>query len=110
MRKCRRKSNVEVIIEDAKGSSIEQEEIKISKCRRKSHVDIINEEMKVISSEQEEIGICKCRRRSLVDIMNKEVKVWTLSSKKQEAPPERLNTKQEICLKHMKRKVKIAAL
>ena len=35
---------------------------KILKCSKKSHVDIINEEMKGISSEEEDIGIRKCRR------------------------------------------------
>ena len=43
MRKCRRKSNVEIINEEVKGSSSEVEEIKIHKCSRKIHVDIINE-------------------------------------------------------------------
>ena len=40
-----------------KGSSGELEDIKIRKCSRKSHVDIINEEIKGISIEEEEIGI-----------------------------------------------------
>ena len=51
MRKCRRKSNVEIKNEEVKGKSSETEEIKILKCSRKSHVDIINEEMKGSSSE-----------------------------------------------------------
>ena len=46
MRKCGRKSNVEIINEEVKGSSSEVEEIKMCKCRRKIHVDIINEEMR----------------------------------------------------------------
>ena len=46
------------------------EEIKIRKCSRKIHVDILNEELKGSSSEEEEIGIHKCRRRSQVDIIN----------------------------------------
>ena len=53
------------------------EDIKILKCIRKIHVDIINEEMKGSSSEEEEIGIHKCMRRSRVDIINEEVKGWT---------------------------------
>ena len=60
-----------------KGSSSEEEEIKIRKCIRKSYVDIINEEMKGISSEEEEVVIHKCRIRSRVDIMNNKVKLWT---------------------------------
>ena len=46
MRKCGRKSHVEIINEEVKGSSSEVEEIKMCKCRRKIHVDIINEEMR----------------------------------------------------------------
>ena len=42
--------------------------------------------------------------------MNKEVKGWTSSSKKQEAPQELTNTKEEICLEQTKRKVKRASL
>ena len=59
------------------------EEIKIRKCRRRNQVDIINEEMKEISSEDEDIGICQCIRRSRVDIINEEVKGCTSSLKKQ---------------------------
>ena len=57
------------------------EEIKICKCRRKSRVDIINEEMKGSISKEEDIVIRKCRRRSRFDIINEEVKGWTSSSK-----------------------------
>ena len=74
------------------------EEIKVCKCRRKIHVDIINEEMKEISSEEEDIGISKCRRRSRVDIINEELKGWISSSKQQKAPPEPKKTKDDICL------------
>ena len=70
-----------------KGSSSELEENKIRKCSRKSHVDIINKEMKLSSSEDEEIGIHNFRRRSWVDIINEEVKGWTPSPKKQGDPP-----------------------
>ena len=56
MRKCRRKSSVEIINEEVKGSSSVVEEIKIRKCRRKIHVDIINEVMKGISCEEEMTG------------------------------------------------------
>ena len=59
-------NNIEIINEEAKGSSSEVEDIKIRKPRRKSHVDIINKEMKVSSSEEEDIGISKCRIRSRV--------------------------------------------
>ena len=97
-------------LKEVKGSSSEVEDIKIRKCRRKSNVDIINKAMKVSSSEEEEIGILKCRRRSRVGITNEEVKLWTSSSKQQEAPPEPTNTKEEICLEQMKREVKRAAL
>ena len=38
------------------------------------------------------------------------MKGWTSSSKQQEAPPETSNTKVDICLEQMKRKVKRAAL
>ena len=61
-------------------------EIKILKRNTKGHVDIINEEMKGSSSEEEYIGILKCMRRIRVEIINKEVKGWTYSSKQQEAP------------------------
>ena len=44
------------------------------KCRGKIHVEIINEEVKGRSSEEEEIIIRKCRRRSRVDIINESVK------------------------------------
>ena len=37
------KMNVDIINEEVKGISDEVEEIKIRKCRRKSHIDIINE-------------------------------------------------------------------
>ena len=43
MRKCRRKSNVEIKNEVVKGSSSEVEEVRILKCSIKSHVDIISE-------------------------------------------------------------------
>ena len=49
--KCRRKSNVDIINEEVKGISSEEEEIEIRKCRRKSQVDILKKEMKGISSE-----------------------------------------------------------
>ena len=110
MRKCRRKSSVDIINEEVKGSSSVAEEIKIRRCRRKIHVGIINEEMKVIICEEEMTGINKCRERSRVDIINEGVKGWTSSSKKQETPPGPTKTKEEICLKQSKRKVKIAAL
>ena len=93
-----------------KGKHSEVEDIKILKCSRKIHVDIINEEMKGISSEEEEIGIPNCRRIIRVEIINEDVKGWKSSSKQQEAPPEPTNTKEEICLEHMKRKVKRSAL
>ena len=51
MRKCRRKSNDEIINEEVKGIISEVEEIKMRKCSRKSHVDIINEEVKGSISE-----------------------------------------------------------
>ena len=89
-----------------KGKGSELEEIIILKYSRKSQVDIINEEMKVSISEEEEIGISKCSRRNRVWIVNEEVKGRTYSSKQQEAPPEPTNTKYEICLEQMKRKVK----
>ena len=38
------------------------------------------------------------------------MKGWTSSSKQQETPPEPKNTKDEICLEQMKRKVKITSL
>ena len=66
--------------------------------------------MKGISSEQEEIGIRKCSTRIRVDSMNEEVKGWTSLSKQQESPPETTNTKEEIRLEQMKRKVKRGAL
>ena len=52
MRRCRRKSNVEILNEEVKGSSSEVEEVKMRKCSRKGHVDIINEEIKGSSSEE----------------------------------------------------------
>ena len=82
------------------------EEIKILKCSRKSHVDIINEEMKVSSSEEEDIVIRNCRRITRFDIINEEIKGWTSPSKQQEAPPEPTKTKEGIRLKQMKRNVK----
>ena len=85
------------------------EETKICKSSRKN-VDIINEEIKGSSSEEEDIGIRKCRIRSRVDIIKEEVKVWTSLYKQQEATIEPTNTKENICLEHMKRKVKIASL
>ena len=93
-----------------KGSSGEVEDIKIRKCIRKSHVDIINEEMKGNSSKYEQIGILKCRRRSRVDIINEELKGWKSSTKQEESPTEPTNTKDDISLKQMKIKVKRAAL
>ena len=66
--------------------------------------------MKEISSKDHDIGICRCRRRSQVDFMNKEVKGYISSSKQQEDSPKITNTKEEIRLEWMKRKVKIAAL
>ena len=42
--------------------------------------------------------------------MNEEVKGWTSSSKQQEDPTEPTNTKEEIRLEQMKRKVKRADL
>ena len=42
--------------------------------------------------------------------MNKKMKVWTSSSKQQEAFPKIKNTREEIRLELMKRKVKISAL
>ena len=98
MRKCRRKSNAEIINEEVKGSSSELEEIKICNCRRKIHVDIIKEEMKGKSSKEEDTVICKCRRKSRVDIINEEVKVWTSSLKQQEANTKPKKTKEDICL------------
>ena len=62
------------------------EDIKIRNCSRKRHVDIINEEIKGSSSEEEDIGIRKCRIISLVDIVNEEVKGWTSSLEQQENP------------------------
>ena len=66
--------------------------------------------MKESISEEENIGIRMCRQRSRVDIMKKEVKGWTSPSKQQESPPQITKTKEDICLKQMKIKVKIAAL
>ena len=86
------------------------EEIKIRRCTEKSHVDNINENMKGSSSKEEDNVIRKCRKRIWVHITNEEVKGWTSSSKQQEAPPETSNTKVDICLEQMKRKVKRAAL
>ena len=63
------KIHVEIINEEVKVISSEEEEIGIKKCRRKGCVDIINEEMNGISSEEEDIVICKCRRISRVDII-----------------------------------------
>ena len=79
------------------------DEIKIYKCRRKSHVDIINEEIKGSSSKEEDIGIRKSRRISRVDIITEEMIGSTCSSKQQEAPPDPTNTKEEISLEHIKR-------
>ena len=87
--------------------SSEEEDIK---CIRKSRVETVNEEMKGSSSEEENIGIRKCRIRIQVEIMNEEVKGWTSSSKKQEAPPEITKIKEVVCLEKMKVKVKRAAL
>ena len=66
--------------------------------------------MKGSSSEMEEIGIRKCRRRSRVDIINDEVKGRKSSLKQQEAPIEPKNTKYDINLKQMKRRVNRAGL
>ena len=55
MRKCRRKSNVDITNEEVKGSSSEVEEIKVRKCSRRSQVDIINEEMKGNRREDKEM-------------------------------------------------------
>ena len=110
MCKGRRNSNVENTNEEVKGKSSEEEEIKITKCSRNSHFETVDEEMKERSSEEEEIGICKCSRISRVDIMNKEVTGWTSLSKQQESPPQITKTKEDICLKQMKIKVKRAAL
>ena len=44
--------------------------------------------------------------RSRVDIINEEVKRWTYSSKQQESSTEPTNTKEDINLEQMKRKVK----
>ena len=48
--KCSIKSHVETVNEEIKGSSIEEEEIEIRKCRRRSRVEIMNKEMKVRTS------------------------------------------------------------
>ena len=66
--------------------------------------------MKGSSSEEEDIKIRKYRRRSRVENMNKEVIEWKSSSKQQGSPPEITNTKEEIRLEQTKSKVKIAAL
>ena len=42
-----------------KGKIIEEEDIKTPNCSRKSHVDVINEEMKGSSSEEEDIRCSK---------------------------------------------------
>ena len=76
----------------------------------KNHVDIINEEMKGISSEEEDIGIRKFRRRSRVHIINEEVKGWTSSQEQKESPPEPKKNKEDICLEQMKIKIKRAAI
>ena len=60
--------------------SSEEEEIK---CSRKSYIETVNEEIKGSSSEEEDTGIRKCRERSPVENMNKEVKGWTSSLKQQ---------------------------
>ena len=98
MRKCRRKSNVEIKNEELKVKNSEVEEIKILKCIRKVHVETVNEEMKGSSSAEEDIGIHKCRKRIRVGIINKEVKGCTTSSKQQEYPPELTKTKDDIIL------------
>ena len=64
--------------------SSEEEDIK---CIRKTHVETVHEEIKGSSSEEEDIEIRKYRRRIRFEIINKEVIGWTSSSKKQEAPP-----------------------
>ena len=46
------------------------------------------------------------RRKSRIDKINEEVKGWTYSSKQQEYPPERTNTKEETSLEQTKRKLK----
>ena len=78
--------------------SSEEKDIVMRKCRRKSNVEIINEELKGSSSREGYIRIHKCRRISRVDNINEEVKGWTSSSKKHEASPEPTNTKDDICL------------
>ena len=55
----------------------------------------LNEKTKERISEEEEIGILKCRIKGRIDKINEEVKGWTSSSKKQECPPERTQTKEE---------------
>ena len=76
-------------------SSSEEEDIN---CIRKSHIETVNDEIKGSSSKEEDIEVCKFSRRGRVEIMNKEVKRWTYSSKQLEAPPEITNTKEEISL------------
>ena len=62
------------------------------------------------SSGEEEIGIRKCSRKRQIDKINEEVKGWISSSKQQEYPHERTNTKEETRLELTKRKLKISAL
>ena len=104
MRKSRRKSDFENTSKELNGSSIEEGDIKSPKCGRKGHVETKNEESKESNSEEEEIGIRNCRRERRIDKINKEVKGWTSSSKRQEYPPERTNTKEETLLERTKRK------
>ena len=93
-----------------KGKSSEEEDNKIPKCNIKSHVETVKEVTKESSSKEEYIGICKCRRRIRVDNMNEEVKGCTESLKQQAYTIEITNTKEDIRLEQMKRKVKRAAL
>ena len=68
-------SNIKVDIPQwSKANNSEEEDIK---CSRKSHIETVNGEVKGSSSEEEEIGIRKCRRRSQVEIVNKELKGCT---------------------------------
>ena len=71
MRKCKRKSNVEIKNEEVKRKIGKEEDMKIIKYSRKSHVETLNGEMKGSSSEEEDIGICKCRRINQVGFLIK---------------------------------------
>ena len=52
MRKCSRKSNVDITNEEVKGKISEVEEIKMLQCSRNIHVETVNEEIKGSSSEE----------------------------------------------------------